>query len=286
MGRRQLQLRRARQPPQQHRRRPHQQLPVRRAQQVAKDVESRGLTVEKELKVATPGGNKETRFVDVAGNNAEGKVAEMHQVGRQNRNGARVSREIKTMNDIEGATGQRPTYHPYDSWGQIVGHQVNFFVTQTDIAELEDALREIGPLLILHSRSSTPQPRILKSLDYDEGGKPWLYFYLIRPQDLTKIVTTNVATQGYWTIDTTTAPVIEFHRSFFNGEIFRRGRVYFVDSYYGRDRGVVSKSEEFGKWAQKILSVIKKHLIKDGGNYCGADAKQVLASSRNIVIEE
>jgi hypothetical protein len=38
----------------------------------------------------------------------------MHQVSKQNQNGTPVAREVKAMDDIQGATGQRPTYHPYN----------------------------------------------------------------------------------------------------------------------------------------------------------------------------
>ena len=82
--------------------------------EVAQDIQSRGLTPQQEYKVDTPGGTKGTRYVDVVGVDQNGNVTEMHQVGRQTQGGNPVSREVKALDDIENATGTRPTFHPYN----------------------------------------------------------------------------------------------------------------------------------------------------------------------------
>lgn len=41
-------------------------------------------------------------------------VAVAAGAGRQTKQGAPVSRETKAMDDIEGATGERPEFHPYN----------------------------------------------------------------------------------------------------------------------------------------------------------------------------
>jgi Pretoxin HINT domain len=81
---------------------------------IAKDIEARGLTPDFEHKVSTTGGTKGTRYVDVVAKDAQGKVVEMHQVGKQTQGGAPVAREVKALDDIQGSTGVRPTYHPYN----------------------------------------------------------------------------------------------------------------------------------------------------------------------------
>ena len=82
--------------------------------EIAAEMESRGLNVGQELRIMTPGGGKGSRYVDVFGRNAEGKVVEMHQVGRQTKSGNPVARETRAMNDIQQSTGQRPIFHPYN----------------------------------------------------------------------------------------------------------------------------------------------------------------------------
>ncbi len=52
------------------------------------------------------------RYVDAVGKNAEGRVVEMHQVGGQTGAGKSVAREVKALDDIQGATKMRPKFHP------------------------------------------------------------------------------------------------------------------------------------------------------------------------------
>jgi RHS repeat-associated protein len=81
---------------------------------IVSDIESRGLTAVQEHRVLTPGGNKGSRYIDVVGKDAQGSVVEMHQVGKQTKTGNPVSREVKALDDIQGATEVRPIYHPYN----------------------------------------------------------------------------------------------------------------------------------------------------------------------------
>lgn len=82
---------------------------------VAAGVESRGLEAVREHRVPTPGGERGSRYVDVAGRDpATGDVVETHQVGRQTQAGQPVARERRAMDDIENETGQRPEFHPYN----------------------------------------------------------------------------------------------------------------------------------------------------------------------------
>jgi RHS repeat-associated protein len=80
---------------------------------IASDIRSRGLEAVFEHRVATPGGAKASRYVDVVGKDSQGNVVEMHQVGRKTQRGQPVSREVKALDDIEHAAGARPTFHPY-----------------------------------------------------------------------------------------------------------------------------------------------------------------------------
>ena len=82
--------------------------------EVAEDVRARGLEPVAEYRIETPGGAKEARYVDVVGRDAGRNVVEMHQIGRQTKAGQPVSREVQALDDIENATGVRPTFHPYN----------------------------------------------------------------------------------------------------------------------------------------------------------------------------
>ncbi|MDI3288367.1 hypothetical protein [Polyangium sp. 15x6] len=82
-----------------------------KVREIEADIKERGLKPKTEQRVRTPGGQKENRYVDVAGKRGD-EVVEMHQVGRQTKGGQPVSRERKALDDVERATGQRPTFHP------------------------------------------------------------------------------------------------------------------------------------------------------------------------------
>lgn len=82
---------------------------------VARDIEKRGLTAEREIRVNTPNGERGTRYIDIAGRDPRtGDLVETHQIGRANRDGSPVARERRAMNDIEEATGVRPSFRQYN----------------------------------------------------------------------------------------------------------------------------------------------------------------------------
>jgi RHS repeat-associated protein len=83
--------------------------------EVEKELQSNGMNTKREVEVKTPGGNKEKRYVDVEGKNPQTGEVKQVQVGKQNKNGTPVSREVKAMNDIEKATGNRPDFRPYNN---------------------------------------------------------------------------------------------------------------------------------------------------------------------------
>jgi hypothetical protein len=166
-----------------------------------------------------------------------------------------------------------------------MGHQVNFFLTPRDTDILTGDLQKVGPFLVLHSRASTSAPRILESLNLVESGKPWLYFFLVHPDDLDAVVMRNVPAQGYWTVDVVESPVIEFSRCFFDDKTLRRGRMYYVDRFYASDGELQQKSVSFQKWARLIFTTTRKSLKKLDADYVGQDAVAWLAASGGLHFE-
>jgi hypothetical protein len=51
----------------------------------------------------TPGGTKGSRYIDIVGVDSDGKLIEIHQVGRQTKAGIPVSRERSAIDDIQNA---------------------------------------------------------------------------------------------------------------------------------------------------------------------------------------
>ena len=61
-----------------------------------------------------------------------------------------------------------------------MGHQLNFHATLPDVARLEEIVRAIEPVVVLHSRSPTAEPRIVPSVNFEEQGRRWLFYFLVR----------------------------------------------------------------------------------------------------------
>lgn len=160
-----------------------------------------------------------------------------------------------------------------------MGHQVNFYLDPSDTTAVEHVLRSLGPFYVLHSRSPAPEPRVFESLNVEENGQPWLFLYLVRPEDLHAVVTTHVPAQGYWSVDVLDSPVVEFDRCFFDGAILRRGRLYYVDGFYDARQQWQDKPESFRTWAKAVLAKTKKMLKRRNSDYIGSGAEAWLASS-------
>jgi hypothetical protein len=155
-----------------------------------------------------------------------------------------------------------------------MGKQVNFYLIPDEIAQLEEKLRALKePFVIIHNRSSNSEPRILSNLNFIEDDHRWLFYYLVRKDDYASILMRNVPEQNYWVIDNLRSPVIEFNSCFYDGSILRRGRLYYIESYYGIDDELVAKPEPFRKWAKSVLSLTKKNLEKFNNDYIGEKTK-------------
>jgi hypothetical protein len=81
-------------------------------ERVSRALAENGFRVDREVRILTPNGAKSSRYVDVFG--TKNGEARMYQIGRQNLNGTPVAREVQALDDIEGATGVRPTFLPYN----------------------------------------------------------------------------------------------------------------------------------------------------------------------------
>ncbi len=166
-----------------------------------------------------------------------------------------------------------------------MGHQIYFYMTPEDAIVVQDQIKDLGPMKILHMRSPTQNPLVVDSLDRKEEGKQWLVLFLAREADLKGIVMHYVDVQDYWTVDALRSPVVEFTCSFFDGKILRRGRAYYVDGYHEQGKGWVEKDEQFKGWAKQILESIKKSLKRYMSDYIGPKAQSWLDAGGKLVTQ-
>lgn len=77
---------------------------------------AKGGEIRYEVKYNTPNGSKNYRYADAV-EVSEGKITQIYQVGRVNKNGTPVSREVQAINDIKSSpdyNNVRITYLPYN----------------------------------------------------------------------------------------------------------------------------------------------------------------------------
>ncbi|MBC7975241.1 MAG: hypothetical protein H7138_09665 [Myxococcales bacterium] len=86
-------------------------------------------------------------------------------------------------------------------------------------------------------------------------------------------------------IDALLSPVVEFTGCFFDGQLLRRGRMYYVDGFFAEDGEWEEKAEPFRTWARAVLKRTKKILTRTESDYIGSHAAAWLAegSGRRLV---
>ena len=94
-----------------------------------------------------------------------------------------------------------------------MSHQLNFYLSDKDMDHFETEISLIEPMLVLHNRSEGSLPRVIESSDLTENGHRQYFFYYVRTEELSSVMTHPVATQNYYLITETTSPVIELIRS-------------------------------------------------------------------------
>jgi len=166
-----------------------------------------------------------------------------------------------------------------------MGHQITFYLTPSDLEGAMKRIAACGDFVILHSRSPQSQPRVISTVDFEEEGKPWLYFYITRPEYLRLIKMREVPAQKYWAVDSLRSPVVELNRSTFDGKKIGEGRLYFQDSYYDEAGRKVSKSQPFLEWAKCTLAAMKKTLTQDTSRdtYVGIDAISITKNQGGLL---
>jgi hypothetical protein len=162
-----------------------------------------------------------------------------------------------------------------------VGHQVNFFVTPSDLPDLEAAIRSTADVCFLAEESPAAQPVELDTIAPGQAAKPPFKYLIVQRKDLAAVRTRYSSAQEYWLIDAVRSPVIEFNPGLFSGSKLGRGRAYFASDLRFRPE---LPSPEFVRWGDRVLSRIRKKLTRlpefePPWLYFGANARQWIRDS-------
>jgi len=166
-----------------------------------------------------------------------------------------------------------------------MGKQLVTFMAHSDSKRLIAGLQEIEGFLIVHSRSKNDQPTIVDSVTINQDGRFWLYYFLVRNDDLDSIIMREVPAQGYWVVDSLRSPVIEFTQSFSDGQRIRAGRLWYESGYFGEQGEPLQKSQKFLAWADKVFKFCRQHLKKSANNLIGVEVFEAIASGKLQIVD-
>jgi hypothetical protein len=158
-----------------------------------------------------------------------------------------------------------------------MGRQLQLFLHPEDVACLERDLVARTPQWVLHSEARAPAPRRVPSLSFAEEGCRWPTLYLVRPGDRADVVMRHVPARSLWVVDALLSPVIEFTGCFFDGEVLRRGRVYYADGFYEGGEYKL-KGDGFRAWAKSVIALIRRRVKRIGSAHVGEAAAAWLAA--------
>ncbi|MDR2038576.1 MAG: hypothetical protein LBQ60_11700 [Bacteroidales bacterium] len=140
-----------------------------------------------------------------------------------------------------------------------MGKQINFYLHSKDLESFFEILRKRKAVFLpgLYPENKLEKTEHI-SIEKSEN------MFLARMEDLDKIKLKELAgiNTGQWTIDRY-SPVMDLDSSREIPElrVITRGRLYFQSDYY-MDSKLVRKDENFVKWADSLLSVLRRKLIK------------------------
>jgi hypothetical protein len=159
-----------------------------------------------------------------------------------------------------------------------MGHQVNFFLLPDDLPIVERAIRSAGAVMFLPGVVARPalQPLETVTMSVSDMGKVGLRVYVTEVHFGPWVRFRHIPQQGHFLVDHG-SPVIEFDRSYFDGHVLRRGRLYF---YTGIDH-----PSGFSEWADKVLRSVRRTLTRDtttGPHYYGPHAKRWIERSHAV----
>jgi hypothetical protein len=155
--------------------------------------------------------------------------------------------------------------------------QVNFFLTAADQASLVRQFATREAFVVVQSLAQDDGVRLLKTVEIKEMGTEHLKVYLARPSDVGSIQLNA--------LDVVRSPVIEFVRCFHQGNLLRRGRLYFVTAYY--DGSVLTRKDHaFLEWANTFISTARRKLSRDRElqSYLGDEARSLRQGETEFVL--
>jgi hypothetical protein len=130
-----------------------------------------------------------------------------------------------------------------------MGRQINYYMTSEDHAAFEERLRRAGDFVAIRRRSDIPKPQAVDL----SSNLDTLYLSLVRPDDLSAVITEEIPARREHYVSCLYSPVVEYSRCYQGDGFIRPGRLYFQEGYFDGAGRWVTKSDAFIAWARRLL---------------------------------
>jgi len=149
-----------------------------------------------------------------------------------------------------------------------MGKQITFFMTQEDEKDFLEAIRQLGPVKIVHNTFADESKMKIQFLPPVGTSANDANLSLLNIKAGTAIKHNYYPSQGHYCIDLAESEVVQFNRSKPLKRWLVNGRLWFDENC---DMG--KKSAGFLQWANSLLKWVRKNYQKDSaGHFVGPHA--------------
>ncbi|MDJ1482701.1 hypothetical protein QNI16_19530 [Cytophagaceae bacterium YF14B1] len=207
---------------------------------------------------------KGKRYIDIEQVHPETGEVEQYQVGKENKNGSPVSREMKALDDIEQAQGcKRPEFKACNKKiTDMNSKQLNFYLLPEELFLINEWLKKNNIYIIRNPIDSLDELYVENlNLYKPEAKARQVYLQLERFSQC--IVTRYSEKVNKYFVDGDKSCVIEFSMPVFpdpNQIILSRSRLYCCSRYYD-DNVLITKDSDFLDWINKFYNSFKKEFL-------------------------
>ena len=166
-----------------------------------------------------------------------------------------------------------------------MGRQIQIYAIDTDLDLLLSAIAQTEPVAILRHEWRGRDPEELADLRMRSARTDHWRAYLCRRPDAGSLTVQHLEARGVWYIDNHDSPVIQVDRSLFDGNICKRGRLYYHTQYVQGDHWV-EKPKAFIDWAERVFRATRSVFKRDRelGAYLGPEAMKLRAEGNVVFV--
>lgn len=162
--------------------------------------------------------------------------------------------------------------------------QLNFYLNSSDQHLFDQMLTANRTTKFCQYQTEQARPYFLESSIIRNMGEEVLKIILVRESDVKNIQYRKIEGRNIYSIDTVRSPVMEYSRCYVNDKFVRRGRLYFLKTYYNDQDVLVNKAPDFLSWENQIFDEAKEILIPyKSGEFMGPGAFADVSSGLEFV---